>query len=343
MAQNRSQEIKNDINLFSKYLATNSDSAKYYIQRAYTKSIVYKNDSLIARTSYNFGYYYYLKSDITSSKYYINKAIEYSNQSNFNKILSLSYNQAGTIATDENQFAKALKLYLIAFDIVARHREAVYPARLNVGSGSYVGEEHTDFTARQRHNRGRLPFVRNVDHLDTGLHTEQFAGEVRAGPGTGRGVGECFRSGLCQVDQRFHGAGGNRRMHHQEIRRIGNHRDRGETLHCVITQILVEVAGDQQRRPREVERVAIRRRARRIRRSDRRAGTGLRLDDDGLTPALGELLAERACLKIRGPARRKLGSLTRIALRACRAASAALNRLRTTPHRYRVAVTLPQI
>lgn len=120
-AQQGSERVKSDIDSFSKFLDKDLDAAHYFIQRAYTKSIVLKNDSLLARTCYNLSYYHYLKNNVDSSKVYLKKGLEFSKKSNFKKIISLSYIQAGTIAADENQFEKALKYYLLALDIAERN------------------------------------------------------------------------------------------------------------------------------------------------------------------------------------------------------------------------------
>lgn len=108
-AQNDSQKVQHDIATFSKFLSKNSDSAIFFIRRAHAKSKVLKNDSLLARTNYNLGYYYYLKNNVDSAKVYLKKGLEYAKKSNFKKIQCLSYQQKGTIATDENQFDVALK------------------------------------------------------------------------------------------------------------------------------------------------------------------------------------------------------------------------------------------
>ena len=76
-AQNEATKIKNDITLFSNYLDRNLDSAHFYIRRAHAKSLVLKNDSLLARTYYNLGYYYYLNNKADSSKMYLNKGFQF--------------------------------------------------------------------------------------------------------------------------------------------------------------------------------------------------------------------------------------------------------------------------
>ena len=135
-AQNEGKKVKNDIDSFSKFLDKNLDSANYFIHRAYAKSVVLKNDSLLARTCYNLSYYYYLKNSVDSSKVYLKRGLEFSRKSNFKKIQSLSYNQAGTIATDENQFEKALKFYLLAFDIAEKYNLYENKSRVLINLGN---------------------------------------------------------------------------------------------------------------------------------------------------------------------------------------------------------------
>lgn len=121
-AQNKRQEIENDIQKFSKILYQNPDSAKYYIDRAYQKSKSLNNDSLLGRSLYNIGYWNYNKANRNAAKKYIYEALEYSKKSGFNKITALSYNQLGTIAADENKFGEALKYYHLAYDTAEKHK-----------------------------------------------------------------------------------------------------------------------------------------------------------------------------------------------------------------------------
>ncbi|MBL7885797.1 MAG: sensor histidine kinase [Flavobacterium sp.] len=143
-AQVVSQSVEKDIRLFSVYLSTNSDSAYHYIQRAYKKSLVLKNDSLIARSLYNLGYYHYLKNNTVESKKLLNKALNYSNQCKFYKISALSYNQLGTIAFDENQFEVALSRYLKALEIADRNKIAESKSRVLINLGNlYLRQKDT--------------------------------------------------------------------------------------------------------------------------------------------------------------------------------------------------------
>ena len=135
-AQNEDKEIKKDITLFSNSMAINSDSAYFYIQRAHTKSLVLKNDSLLARTCYNLGYYYYLKNKVDSSKIYLKKGLEFSIKSNFKKIQSLTYNQQGIIATDEGKLEKGLKFYLVALDIAEKYNLYENKSRVLINLGN---------------------------------------------------------------------------------------------------------------------------------------------------------------------------------------------------------------
>ena len=57
IAQKKSDSIKRDIDRFSSLLDTNLDSAFYFINKAHRESIALGNDSLMARTYYNIGFY----------------------------------------------------------------------------------------------------------------------------------------------------------------------------------------------------------------------------------------------------------------------------------------------
>lgn len=143
-AQIVSQSVEKDIQLFSEYLSTNSDSAYHYIKRAYKRSLILKNDSLIARSLYNLGYYHYLKKNTDESKRYLVKALNYSKKSNFYKISALSYNQLGTIAFDENQFEVALSRYLKALEIADRNRIVESKSRVFINLGNlYLRQKDT--------------------------------------------------------------------------------------------------------------------------------------------------------------------------------------------------------
>lgn len=143
-AQVVSQSVEKDIQLFSRYLSTNSDSAYHYIQSAYKKSLALKNDSLIARSLYNLGYYHYLKKNTVESKRHLIKALTYSKQSKFHKISALSYNQLGTIAFDENQFEVALSRYLKALEIADRNKIAESKSRVLINLGNlYLRQKDT--------------------------------------------------------------------------------------------------------------------------------------------------------------------------------------------------------
>jgi len=116
-AQNRVKEIEKDISQFAAHLDTNSDLAFFYINKAYHESIAINNDSLMARTSCNLGYYYYTKSNMAEAKRKCYEAASFSKKANYYMILASSYNQLGMIAFDEDRFDESLKWYLVALKI----------------------------------------------------------------------------------------------------------------------------------------------------------------------------------------------------------------------------------
>ena len=112
-AQNR-DDIEKDIGLFAACVDSNPEQAFRHIDKAYHKSIALKNDSLIARTSCNLGYYYYTKSNFAESKRKCYESVFFSKKTHYYKILASSYNQLGMIAFEEDRFNEALKWYLMA-------------------------------------------------------------------------------------------------------------------------------------------------------------------------------------------------------------------------------------
>lgn len=131
IAQKKSDGIKRDIDRFSSLLDTNLDSAFYFINKAHRESIALGNDSLMARTYYNIGFYLHDKKyNKEDSKGYFYKAIDYSKKTKFYKIWSYSYNQLGLIAAEEDKFDLALKTYLYALKISEKHE--IYNVKSNI-------------------------------------------------------------------------------------------------------------------------------------------------------------------------------------------------------------------
>ncbi len=121
-AQNKKQ-VENDINLYARFLNTNLDSSYYHINIAYQKSLVLKNDSLIARTTFNMSNYFYLTENYEASSKYVNTAIKYAEKVKFSRVLSLAYNQLGKIYVKKrNQNDKALQYFLKAYDISLKNK-----------------------------------------------------------------------------------------------------------------------------------------------------------------------------------------------------------------------------
>jgi two-component system, NarL family, sensor kinase len=121
VAQNEAKKITTDVDSFLVYLGKDLGRAHFFIKRAYTKSLAMKKDSLIARTSYNLSYYYFLKNNDDSTHYYLNKGFVYAKKSKYNQIIAITYDLKGTLAANENEFEKALQYYLKALDISERY------------------------------------------------------------------------------------------------------------------------------------------------------------------------------------------------------------------------------
>ncbi len=110
--QNRLQRIEKEIDSFTIFIDNNPDKAHHHIKNAYQQSVAIGNDSLIARSLCNLAYYDYLKRDYTSARAHYSKAITYSRQIKYFKILAYSYSQLGMMASDEDHFDQALRYYL---------------------------------------------------------------------------------------------------------------------------------------------------------------------------------------------------------------------------------------
>jgi len=112
--QKMSQRIEKEIDSFAIYIEENPEKAHSRITDAYRKSVAIGNDSLIARSLCNLGYYNYLKEDYPSAKAHYSKAIAYSRKVKYFKILAYSYSQMGMMASDADHFDQALQYYLTA-------------------------------------------------------------------------------------------------------------------------------------------------------------------------------------------------------------------------------------
>ena len=68
-AQNAKRSIEKGIDSFSVRFDSDPDSAFYYINKAHKESLALQNDSLMARTYFNLGYFYNSKKyDKTTAK-----------------------------------------------------------------------------------------------------------------------------------------------------------------------------------------------------------------------------------------------------------------------------------
>lgn len=84
-SQQKHKEIIVDIEQFAVELNTNPSLAFKYISRACKNSILIKNDSLIARSYCNLGYYYYTQNNSIASKKEYLKAISFAKKISIKK------------------------------------------------------------------------------------------------------------------------------------------------------------------------------------------------------------------------------------------------------------------
>lgn len=135
-AQTMSKRIEKDIDRYASHLETKPDLAFYYISKAYRSSIQIGNDSLIARSLCNLGYYYYSKGNQAKAKANYLKAIAYGRRVRYGKILSYSYNQLGIIAAQSDQFDEALSWYLASLKMANAHRLPEIKSRILLNLGN---------------------------------------------------------------------------------------------------------------------------------------------------------------------------------------------------------------
>jgi two-component system NarL family sensor kinase len=115
--QTVTQRVEKEINQYAFHLETNPQAALHHINEAYRISVAANNDSLIARSLCNLGYYYFSRNNIEQSKRHYFKAIAYSRKVKYGKILCYSFNQLGIIAAQGDEFGASLKWYLAALKI----------------------------------------------------------------------------------------------------------------------------------------------------------------------------------------------------------------------------------
>lgn len=134
-AQNKA--VEKEIDSFQVNFQKNNQKAFNHISEAYLLSLKIENDSLLSRSTYNLGYfYYYVNKDIEKAKEYFYKSLKYSHKSKNYKILAFSYNQLGLIYEDENRIEDALSFYLKALKVAEEKGlvSMVSSANMNIGN-----------------------------------------------------------------------------------------------------------------------------------------------------------------------------------------------------------------
>ena len=173
-----------------------------------------------------------------------------------------------------------------------------------VSDGGVDHQRH--LAADQVLRRRRAAAVGHVRHRHARRLREQQAGEMRHGACTRGGVVGLGRIGLhpgqhrLQVARRRAGTGGDGEVEG------ARERDRGEVLHRVVAQVLVEPRMDHQRAAgREDQRVAVRRGALDLGQRQPAAGARLVVDDHVLPERDAHLVGEQARHHVGRAARRE--------------------------------------
>ena len=153
-------------------------------------------------------------------------------------------------------------------------------------------EEEIDMSGHHRVERGHRAAERHVDHLDPGQQLDQVRRQVRRRARALRRIGDLAGVRLGVGDQLPDVGRGEVLAHHQRVRHPHQQRDRRE-LRRIEADVGIEQLHEGDGRGRaDEQRVAVRRRAERLRGADRHAGAADVLDDDRLAPFLAELIGD---------------------------------------------------
>ena len=156
-------------------------------------------------------------------------------------------------------------------------------------------ECHRDVAPEEVGQRRASALVGDVHQLDAGGAGEIFAGDVAGGAGAGRAEIDLVGIGLRIRDQFSHALRGERRMHHQRIRRVADHADRRKILARIVAGVLVERGADRQRAGvTQQQRVAIGIALGDRLGTDRAAGAGAVIDHDLLAEQFAHLVGNGA-------------------------------------------------
>src|SRR5262245_16437332 len=149
-------------------------------------------------------------------------------------------------------------------------------------------------------------FIRYVKQVDTGLHFQELAREMRRASRAGRCVPQLARPGFGEDDELLQGFGRHRRMDRQHERRRGDHRDRREIAVQVEGDLAEHRLADGGGRGCREQRVTVRGGARRHFDADVAGRAGPVVDEELLSHHLGQLRGNQARGDIRSRARRKV-------------------------------------
>jgi hypothetical protein len=152
---------------------------------------------------------------------------------------------------------------------------------------------------------GRDTLVGHVDHADARRALEHFGREMGRGAGAGARERKLARPGLRQRDKVLDGLAREGRRNDDYVGLRVQLRDGREVLAWIVRQPGIEAGIDRERRRDHQHGVAIRRGLRRDFRPYDGRRAGARIDDDVLTPFLGQLLPDQPRADIEPAARCK--------------------------------------
>jgi two-component system, NarL family, sensor kinase len=140
LGQNQQKSIETSIDNFARTLFTQPDSAFFYITKARLESEKIKNDFLLSRCLFNFGFFYNHQNDVVKAENYFFQSLPYAKKSNNYKIQVKAYNQLGLIAMNRGDYVDSLKKLLLALNISKKNKlsENTCDVLIDLGSLYYI-------------------------------------------------------------------------------------------------------------------------------------------------------------------------------------------------------------
>ena len=168
-------------------------------------------------------------------------------------------------------------------------------------AGREIGEHHRHAAGEHVLDGRRRALVGHMQHVDFGPMHERLAGDDAGGVGAGKR--QLAGIGLGIFDQLLDRLGRHARIYHQHQREASHACHSREVLHRIVAHVPhQERSGRKRGISRHQQRVAVRRRARDVKRGQRPVRARAILDDDGLLERDAERLGDHAANRVTGTA-----------------------------------------